>query len=164
MHELGSSLENLMLHSNSIQHHPFDIHFIILFISDGPNQTDRPQVHGPKGAPQAAGSPEDRPEIGPYRLRSQEAPQIQTRNCRLEIDQKIPKERMNSFKGQLLQLVLLFFSLSYSDRPAHQEASLPEIGERDCHWVQTRNQIPKPSCPGPAGVSWGLPGVSLWRH
>ncbi len=153
-----------MLRSNSIQHHPFNIHFIILFIWDGPNQTDRPQVHCPKGAPQAAGRPEDRPQIRPHRLRRQEAPQIQTRNRCPEIDQEIPKERMNSFTAQLPQLDLLSFPLTYSDRPAHQEAALPEIGEGDCHWVQTGNPIPEPSCAGPPGVSWGLPRVPLRRH
>ena len=76
--------------------------FIIILIEDGSYEADRKEVHSPEGAPQTAGRPENRQEVGPHRLRRQETPPIQTRNRCPEIDQKIPKERNHLFHAQLL--------------------------------------------------------------
>jgi histone H3/H4 len=65
----------------------------IFFIGDGPNQANCPQVHRTKGAPQAAGRSEDRPQVRPHRLRSQKTPPIQTWNSCSPGNQKIPKKR-----------------------------------------------------------------------
>jgi hypothetical protein len=73
---------------------------IIFFIVDGQNKANRPQVHSPKGAPQAACSSEDCPEISPHRFRREETPPIQTWNGRPQIDQKIPKECNNFLSPQ----------------------------------------------------------------
>ena len=64
----------------------------IFFIGDGPNQADCPQVYRPKGAPQAARRPEDRPQVRPHRLRCQKTPPLQTRNRCPQRDPKIPEE------------------------------------------------------------------------
>lgn len=88
---------------------------IIFFIGDGPNKTNSQEVNRTEGAPQAASSPKDRPEVRPYRFRSQETSPFQTWNSCFEIDQKIPKKRKSNLITQSSWLSFISLLLSYSD-------------------------------------------------
>lgn len=95
------------------------IDFFVIFINwNGQNQTNCKEIHCPKSPQKATCCPENRQEVCPPRLRRQEAPQVQTRNRRIEIDQEISEKRKNFLHNCLrigswaVAAIFLLFSLT----------------------------------------------------
>ena len=74
------------------------------------------------------------------------------------------KKAYEFFYDQSLTIGFILLVLAYPDWLTDPQASLPETGPGDRHWIQTGSQIPESGSASSPRSRWSLPSFPVWGH